>query len=194
MRAAKHLFLLVDLSDFYVKDLYASGFPPLSVWTASWVARPVTPVWLGGKYVTELCEGGSLPVVGAVGHIGSCRGGRFGEQSRVSLPTALGKVADAGSASSGSGVWWGGLVSRTPWEGSGPCSLWRKTKTSFIATKAGGTEAPRWYTSLKTKSSWPTTLGYSHVASLLLLNFPCGVLLAFSQRRYCEETQIRIHL
>lgn len=69
-----------------------------------------------------------------------------------------------------------------------------RQRPSFIATKAGGTEAPRWYTSSKTKSSWPATLAYSHVASLLLLNFPCGVLLAFSQRRHCEETQIRIQL
>lgn len=32
------------------------------------------------------------------------------------------------------------------------------------------------------------------MASPLLLNFPLGVLLAFSQRRLCEETQIRIQL
>lgn len=32
------------------------------------------------------------------------------------------------------------------------------------------------------------------MASPLLLNFPFGVLLAFSQRRHCEETQIRIQL
>lgn len=32
------------------------------------------------------------------------------------------------------------------------------------------------------------------MASPLLPNFPFGVLLAFSQRRHCEETQVRIQL
>lgn len=44
-------------------------------------------------------------------------------------------------------------VCRTPRTGSGSRSVGGETKTFFIATKAGGTEAPRWYTSLKTKSS-----------------------------------------
>lgn len=89
--------------------------------------------------------------MGAAGHPGSCRGCYFDEH-------CLGQ----GSSRRECKQWFWSVVRRSGQQDSSGrfgkvqahvrCEE-RQQRPSFIATKTGGTEAPRWYTSLKTKSS-----------------------------------------
>lgn len=164
------LILLTDLPGFHVEDLHSltKRFPSLQVWQPS-----------GCMEWPALGQGVLLALVPLAAQV-SRAGDLCPEPWWV---TGLEK-----------GMQWS-WVYRTPQKGSGPYLLRGKTKIFFIWTKVDGvTKAPRWCMSSKTQSSWPTTLGYSHVASPWLLDFPFGVLLGFRQRRHCEETQISIQL